>query len=178
MGYCRYIRHYEWRYNDRNDCGIYHIHHSNNEGTEEFEGLRVMCYERADVFIVCYSLAKPASASNVRLLKWIRVSLWADEPFSLQALRKWIPEVRRHRPSVPVVLVATQASRCHKPHKSLLQVISKYRKKQVISRKSTVANILHPDRPSWLPSITFPPGEEPRHTQVATRLIAQVLEWC
>ena len=116
MGYCRYIRHYEWRYNDRNDCGIYHIHHSNNEGTEEFEGLRVMCYERADVFIVCYSLAKPASASNVRLLKWIRVSLWADEPFSLQALRKWIPEVRRHRPSVPVVLVATQASRCHKHH--------------------------------------------------------------
>ena len=118
MGYCRYIRHYEWRYNDRNDCGIYHIHHSNNEGTEEFEGLRVMCYERADVFIVCYSLAKPASASNVRLLKWIRISLWADEPFSLQALRKWIPEVRRHRPGAPVVLVATQASPCQKHHNS------------------------------------------------------------
>ena len=45
------------------------IYHSNNEGTEEFEGLRVMCYERADVFIVCYSLAKPASANNVRLSK-------------------------------------------------------------------------------------------------------------
>ena len=43
------------------------IYHSNNEGTEEFEGLRVVCYERADVFIVCYSLAKPASANNVRL---------------------------------------------------------------------------------------------------------------
>jgi len=57
-------------------------------GTEEFEGLRQVCYERADVFIVCYSLAKPASANN--------------------AVRKWIPEVRRHRPSVPVVLVATQ----------------------------------------------------------------------
>ena len=38
-----------------------------------------------------------------------------------------------------------------------------------------VAKILHPDRPSWLPSITFPPGEEPRHTQVGARLIAQVI---
>ena len=45
------------------------IYHSNNEGTEDFEGLRVVCYERADVFIVCYSLAKPASANNVRLSK-------------------------------------------------------------------------------------------------------------
>ena len=45
------------------------IYHSNNEGTEEFEGLRVVCYDRADVFIVCYSLAKPASANNVRLSK-------------------------------------------------------------------------------------------------------------
>ena len=48
---------------------VVNVNHNNNEGTEEFEGLRVMCYERADVFIVCYSLAKPASASNVRLLK-------------------------------------------------------------------------------------------------------------
>ena len=53
-------------YNDRNDC-CDHKYHSNNEGTEEFEGLRVVCYEKADVFIVCYSLAKPASANNVRL---------------------------------------------------------------------------------------------------------------
>ena len=60
-------------YNDRKDCGD-HEYHSNNEGTEEFEGLRVVCYERADVFIVCYSLAKPASANNVRSSKLIRVS--------------------------------------------------------------------------------------------------------
>ena len=45
----------------------------------------------------------------------------------------------------------------------------------VISQKSTVANILHPDRPSWMSSITFPPREEPWHTQVANKIIVQVL---
>ena len=72
MGHCRYIWHYERWHNDRNDCGD-HKYHSNNEGTEEFEGLRVVCYDRADVFIVCYSLARPASANNVRSSKLIRV---------------------------------------------------------------------------------------------------------
>jgi len=57
-------------------------------GTEEFGALRSHCYENADVFIVCYSLAKPASANN--------------------AVRKWIPEVNCYRPETPVVLVATQ----------------------------------------------------------------------
>ena len=95
-----------------------------------------------------------------------------DEPFLLQAVRKWIPEVRRHRPGAPVVLVATQASPCHKHHKSSTLVVV-----TVISRKSTVTKILHPDRPSWLPSITFPPRKEPWHTQVGAKLIAQVF-WC
>jgi len=57
-------------------------------GTEEFGELRSVFYENADVFIVCYSLAKPASANN--------------------AVRKWIPEVNCLRPGIPVVLVATQ----------------------------------------------------------------------
>jgi len=57
-------------------------------GTDEFGALRSQCYENADVFIVCYSLAKPASANN--------------------AVRKWIPEVKCFRPDAPVVLVATQ----------------------------------------------------------------------
>ena len=52
--------------NDKNDNSD---HTNHNEGTEEFEGLRQVCYERADVFIVCYSLAKPASANNVRSLQ-------------------------------------------------------------------------------------------------------------
>ena len=80
--------------------------------------------------------------------------------------------MRRHRPGAPVVLVATQASRCHKHHKSSTLVVV-----TVISRKSTVTKILHPDRPSWLPSITFPPRKEPWHTQVGAKLIAQVF-WC
>lgn len=57
-------------------------------GAEEFDRLRSLAYENADVFIVCYNLAKPASASN--------------------AVRKWIPEVKHHRPGIPVILVATQ----------------------------------------------------------------------
>ena len=156
-------------YNDRKDCGD-HKYHSNNKAPRS---LRVYEY---------YAMREPTSSSFATAWPSLpRPTMWdyqnefefhqsPDEPFLLQAVRKWIPEVRRHRPGAPVVLVATQASPCHKHHKSSTLVVV-----TVISRKSTVTKILHPDRPPWLPSITFPPGEEPWHTQVATRLIVQVL---
>nr|XP_040041672.1 rho-related GTP-binding protein RhoU isoform X2 [Gasterosteus aculeatus aculeatus] len=55
---------------------------------DELERLRPLCYKNADVFLLCYSVVRPCSFHNL--------------------LRRWVPEVRRHRPGAPLVLVGTQ----------------------------------------------------------------------
>ncbi|XP_038617242.1 rho-related GTP-binding protein RhoU [Tachyglossus aculeatus] len=57
-------------------------------GQDEFDKLRPLCYAHADVFLLCFSVVSPASFQNIR--------------------EKWVPEVRRHCPGAPVVLVGTQ----------------------------------------------------------------------
>ena len=46
-----------------------------------------MWYLSTDVFIVCFSVVSPTSFANVEL--------------------KWLPEIRRYSPRVPVILVGT-----------------------------------------------------------------------
>ncbi|XP_028903396.1 rho-related GTP-binding protein RhoU [Ornithorhynchus anatinus] len=58
-------------------------------GQDEFDKLRPLCYAHADVFLLCFSVVSPASFQNIR--------------------EKWVPEVRRHCPGAPVVLVGTQS---------------------------------------------------------------------
>ncbi|XP_077574290.1 cdc42 homolog [Stigmatopora nigra] len=55
---------------------------------DELERLRPLCYRNADVFLLCYSVVRPASFHNLT--------------------HRWLPEIRRHCPGAPLVLVGTQ----------------------------------------------------------------------
>ena len=57
-------------------------------GQEAYDRLRPLCYQRAGVVIVCFSVNSRSSFENVEF--------------------KWVPEVRHHCAGVPVVLVATK----------------------------------------------------------------------
>lgn len=58
-------------------------------GQEDYDQLRVLTYPRTDVFLVCFSVIKHESFENVS--------------------EKWIPEIRRHMPDAPILLVGTQS---------------------------------------------------------------------
>lgn len=58
-------------------------------GQDEFDRLRPLCYTHADAFLLCFSVVSPSSFQNVT--------------------EKWVPEVRRHCPRAPLLLVGTQA---------------------------------------------------------------------
>ncbi|CAA2947136.1 rac-like GTP-binding ARAC7 [Olea europaea subsp. europaea] len=55
---------------------------------EDYSRLRPLSYRGADIFVLAFSLISRASYENV--------------------LKKWMPELRRFAPNVPVVLVGTK----------------------------------------------------------------------
>lgn len=57
-------------------------------GQEDYSRLRPLSYRGADIFVLAFSLISRASYENV--------------------LKKWMPELRRFAPNVPVVLVGTK----------------------------------------------------------------------
>ncbi|XP_077209838.1 rac-like GTP-binding protein 2 [Tasmannia lanceolata] len=57
-------------------------------GQEDYSRLRPLSYRGADVFVLSFSLLSRASYENV--------------------LKKWMPELRRFAPNVPIVLVGTK----------------------------------------------------------------------
>ncbi|XP_053577762.1 rho-related GTP-binding protein RhoU [Bombina bombina] len=57
-------------------------------GQDEFDKLRHFCYPRTDVLLLCFSVVSPTSFQNVS--------------------EKWILEIQRHCPNVPLILVGTQ----------------------------------------------------------------------
>ncbi|KAK3439169.1 hypothetical protein EUGRSUZ_C03813 [Eucalyptus grandis] len=57
-------------------------------GQEDYSRLRPLSYRGADVFVLAFSLISRASYENV--------------------LKKWMPELRRFAPNVPVILVGTK----------------------------------------------------------------------
>ncbi|XP_030207089.1 rho-related GTP-binding protein RhoH [Gadus morhua] len=57
-------------------------------GDDTYQNIRPMSYQQADVVLLCFSVANPSSLADVR--------------------HKWMAEVRRHLPSVPVVVVGLQ----------------------------------------------------------------------
>lgn len=64
-------------------------------GHDSYGQIRSLCYNNADVIIVCYAIDSPASLENVR--------------------KKWIPEIRCHCSQIPFVLVGTKSDlRLHK----------------------------------------------------------------
>ena len=57
-------------------------------GQEEYDRLRPLAYPRTSVFLLCYCVVSPTSASNART--------------------KWWPEVQQARPQTPIILVGTR----------------------------------------------------------------------
>ena len=55
---------------------------------EEYIHLRALSYNDSDVFLLCFSVAMPESLTH--------------------AQDRWIPEIRKHSPNTPVILVGTQ----------------------------------------------------------------------
>lgn len=58
-------------------------------GQEDFDRIRLLSYDGADVILCCYSVNSQTSLSNVR--------------------SKWYPEFRHHCPSAPFILCGTKA---------------------------------------------------------------------
>ncbi|KAK2152047.1 hypothetical protein LSH36_341g04008 [Paralvinella palmiformis] len=54
---------------------------------DDFDNLRPLCYPGTDVFLLCFSVVNPTSFHNVR--------------------EKWVPELRKKFPKVPMILVGT-----------------------------------------------------------------------
>lgn len=59
-----------------------------NCGSEDYDNVRPLCYNGVNIFIICFSIASPASYDNVK--------------------KKWLQEVKHHCPNVPIVLVGTK----------------------------------------------------------------------
>ncbi|XP_045186145.1 cell division control protein 42 homolog [Mercenaria mercenaria] len=57
-------------------------------GQDDFDTLRPLCYPETNVFMLCFSVMCPTSFHNV--------------------IDKWAPEIRRHCPDAPIILVGTQ----------------------------------------------------------------------
>lgn len=60
-------------------------------GQEDYDRLRPLSYGNASVFLICFSLASPNSLQSVK--------------------ERWYPELKRHSPKVPFILVGTQSDR-------------------------------------------------------------------
>lgn len=58
-------------------------------GQEDYDKLRPLSYPQTDVLLVCFSVVNPTSFENVQ--------------------EKWIPELKRYCPGVPILLVGTQS---------------------------------------------------------------------
>ena len=58
-------------------------------GQDGYDRLRTISYPNTSIFLVCFSVALPTSFENVQ--------------------EKWVPEIRHYCPSVPFLLVGTQA---------------------------------------------------------------------
>jgi small GTP-binding protein len=64
-------------------------------GQDDFAHLRPLCYPQVDVALICFSVIDPDSYESVK--------------------SKWIKEVRRNCPGVPVMIVGTQTDRRDDP---------------------------------------------------------------
>ncbi|KAF4086332.1 hypothetical protein AMELA_G00105710 [Ameiurus melas] len=68
-------------------------------GQEAYDRLRTISYPQTNVFIICFSISNMTSFENIKL--------------------KWYPEVSKHCPHVPILLVGTKKD--HRQDPELLQ---------------------------------------------------------
>ena len=67
----------------------------NLQGQEDYDRLRPLSYANSNVFLVCFSIGSRTSFENVK--------------------DKWVPELRKHAPTTPILLVGTQSDRRQSP---------------------------------------------------------------
>jgi len=67
----------------------YKCHLFDTAGQSDYDHIRPLSYARTDGFVVCYSISNKASLQNV--------------------FDKWFPELTKHAPGVPILLVGTKA---------------------------------------------------------------------
>ncbi len=58
---------------------------------DDFAHLRPLCYPQLDAALICFSVVDPTSYENVK--------------------SKWVKEIRRHCPGVPLILIGTQVDK-------------------------------------------------------------------
>ena len=64
-------------------------------GSSAYDSVRGLSFNEADVFLVCYKVSDPSTLYNVK--------------------HKWIPEIKRQRSDVPVILCGCQNDLRHDP---------------------------------------------------------------
>ncbi|KAH3732847.1 cell division cycle protein 42-like [Pelomyxa schiedti] len=74
--------------NIRVENGNFNVNIWDTAGQEEYDRLRPLSYPQTDIFIIMFSVENRASMNNVE--------------------EKWIPEVQRHVPKAPILLVASK----------------------------------------------------------------------
>ncbi|KAM9469668.1 ras homolog family member Ga [Clarias gariepinus] len=68
-------------------------------GQEAYDRLRTISYPQTNVFVICFSISSMTSFENIKL--------------------KWYPEVTKHCPNVPILLVGTKKD--HRQDPEILQ---------------------------------------------------------
>lgn len=76
---------------------------------DDFDAIRPLCYPNTDIFLLCFSVVSPTSFNNIP--------------------EKWVHEIRKHSPKVPVMLVGTQSD-LRNDVKVLIE-LAKYKEKPV-----------------------------------------------
>lgn len=82
-------------------------------GQEDYDRLRPLSYPQTDVFLVCFSVVKPASFENTR--------------------EKWVPEIRHHCPKTPFLLVGTQMDL--RPDAPTIEALGRKREKPITTEQ-------------------------------------------
>ncbi|XP_045158586.1 cell division control protein 42 homolog [Mercenaria mercenaria] len=70
-----------------------HVKCTDTEGHEDYDDTRPESYSDADIFLLCFSVSGPSSFQNIKT--------------------KWIPELKRHAPKVPILLVGCKEDTRH-----------------------------------------------------------------
>lgn len=74
-------------------------------GQTDYDRLRPLSYPQTDVFLICYDVSNQTSFEHVKT--------------------KWYPEVHKHSPGVPVILVGTKCDMRENPEGDLSEFVEK-----------------------------------------------------
>ena len=67
---------------------MFNLNFFDTGGGEDYHRLRPLSYPGTDIFLVCFSVAEPASFKNVK--------------------ETWVPEIKHHCPNTPFILLGTK----------------------------------------------------------------------